>query len=271
MKKILSIFVCICPLMASAQLKDSTTRLVRMEGAYNFRDAGGYPAANGKNVVTGRVFRSADISKLTDHDMETMKQKHIYTVIDFRGTQEAAKAPDRALPGTSYLLCPAGSDSLPNQQQMTALIKQGGFLEKMYGSSSLKHFGARYRPLFQTLLVLPDTSALLFHCTGGRDRTGMANALFLYSLGVPQDLIEQDFVASNVYLRPMLERMFSGLSAASGLDPEQVKKEMELRPELIRTFFASISKEYGSVEQFMDKELGLGKNELKALRAKYTN
>lgn len=140
----------------------------------------------------------------------------------------------------------------------------------MYGSALLKYFGARYRPLFQTLLVLPDSSALLFHCTGGRDRTGMANALFLYALGVPQDIIEQDFVASNVYLRPMHERMFSGLAAASGLEPGQVKKEMELRPELIRTFFASISKEYGSVDKFMDQELGVGKKELKQLRATYT-
>lgn len=270
MKKIINIVICMMPMMAFAQLKDSATRLVKMEGALNFRDAGGYTTQKGKHVVTDKVFRSADISKLTEYDMEIMKQKHIYTVIDFRGTKEAAKAPDRALAGTSYLLCPAGSDSLPNAEQMTALIKQGGFLEKMYGEASLKYFGDRYRPLFQKLLSLPDTSSLLFHCTGGRDRTGMANALFLYSLGVPQQVIEEDFVASNVYLQPMHEKMFSGLTAMSGLTVEQVKKEMELRPELIRTFFASISKEYGSVEKFMDKELGVGPKELKALRAKYT-
>jgi len=259
--------------MASAQLKDSATRLIRMQGAYNFRDAGGYITKEGSHVVSGKVFRSADISKLTDDDLELMSQKHIYTVIDFRGHKEAAKAPDKILPGTRYQLCPAGSDSLPDQAQMAVLLQQGGFLNKMYGEASLPYFGDRYRPLFQALLTLPDTTALLFHCTGGRDRTGMANALFLYALGVPQDIIEQDFVASNVYLSamPMHEKMFSSLAAASGLSAAQVRNEMELRPELIRTFFASINKRYGSMEQFMQQELGVGPNELKLLKSKYSH
>ncbi len=129
-----------------------------------------------------KVFRSAAINKLSDADMDTIKEKHIYTVIDFRGEQEAAAAPDRLLPGATYILSPAGSDSLPSAAQMITYIKEGGFLEKFYGDGGIQYFGERYRPLFQQLLQLNDTTALLYHCTGGRDRTGMATALFLYSL-----------------------------------------------------------------------------------------
>ena len=270
MKKLIISIVIIIPLFSLAQLADSTQRLVHMQGALNFRDAGGYKTTNGKEVVKGKVFRSADISKLTEADLQTMAGKHIYTVVDFRGVKESAAAPDKLLPHTDYTLCPAGSDSLPDMKQMARLVKEGGFLDKFYGTAGLPYFADRYKPFFQKLLTVPDTAAILYHCTGGRDRTGMASALFLYALGVPQSTIEADFTASNVYLAPMHERMYQGMVQGMGLDIATVKKEMELRPELIRTFFGVIANKYGSVEKFMEQELGIGSKELKVLRKKYT-
>lgn len=270
MKKLIITIAIFIPFISLAQLADSTKRLVRMQGALNFRDAGGYTTKDGKQVSWSKVFRSADISKLTDADLQTMAGKHIYTVIDFRGVKESAAAPDKLLPATDYILCSAGSDSLPDMKQIAMLVKQGGFLEKFYGDASLPYYGDRYKPLFQKLLTLPDTAAILYHCTGGRDRTGMASALFLYALGVPESTIEADFTASNVYLQPMHARMYQGMSQGMGLDMATVKKEMELRPELLRIFFGTIKSKYGSVEQFMEQELGLGKKELALLKKKYT-
>jgi protein-tyrosine phosphatase len=122
----------------------------------------------------------------------------------------------------------------------------------------------------ETKATLPDTSALLYHCTGGRDRTGMATALFLYALNVPQQIIEADFVASNVYLAPMHEKMYKGMSQMMQVDSSAVRKAMELRPELLQIFFGAITRQYGSIEKFMELELGLGKKELAELRRKYT-
>lgn len=270
MKKVITILAFIIPVLTQAQLRDSSQRVVRMQGTVNFRDAGGYLTKDGRQVVWGKVYRSADISKLTSQDLQTLSGKRIYTVIDFRGIKESAAAPDRLLPHTDYTLSPAGSDSLPDLRQMAARVKQGGFLEKMYGTETIQYWGQRYRPLFQKLLTLPDTAALLFHCTGGRDRTGMAAALFLYALGVPQPTIEEDFTASNVYLQSMNEKMFRPMAQGMGMSVEEIRKAFELRPELIRSFFKTITEKYGSVEMFMDKELGVGKNELSVLRKKYT-
>jgi protein-tyrosine phosphatase len=270
MKKLIVSILTIVPFIGFSQLADSATRLVHMQGALNFRDAGGYKTKEGKHVITGRVFRSAAISKLTDADMQVMAGKHIRTVVDFRGVKESAAAPDKLLPATDYLLCPAGSDSLPDAKQMAMLVKQGGFLEKFYGDASLPYYGARYKPFFQKLLALPDTTALLYHCTGGRDRTGMATALLLYALNVPQQTIEADFVASNVYLAPMHEKMYKSMSQSMQLDTAAVRKEMELRPELLHIFFSAITRKYGTIEKFMELELGLGKKELAELRKKYT-
>ncbi|MDP9962271.1 tyrosine-protein phosphatase [Chryseobacterium lathyri] len=256
----------------NAQLSDSLRRIVKMEGAYNFRDTGGYKTEDGKEVVLGKVYRSDAINKLSEKDLITFKNKKIKKVVDFRGTEEAKKAMDRLPENTSYLLCPAGSENLPDAQNMVKLLKEKNFLLGMYGTEGLPYFGERYRPLFVQLLTLKPDEALLYHCTGGRDRTGMASALFLKILGVSQATIESDFVASNFYLakNPTMQQMYSGLSKMAGLSESEVKAEMELRPELIRTFFAAITKKYGSIENFFQVEMGIGPNEVAILKQKYT-
>jgi protein-tyrosine phosphatase len=268
MKRIMLVLAIALPGATFAQLADSAQRVVRMQGAVNFRDVGGYQTKDGKKVVWGKVFRSADVSHLTDQDLTVLEQKHIHTVIDFRGVKEAAAAPDHLLPKTDYQLCPAGSDSLPGAAQMGEIIKNGNFLEKFYGNT--QYLGDRYKPLFQKLLVLPASESIMYHCTGGRDRTGMATALFLYALGVPQQTIEADFTASNVYLIPMNKRMFQGLQQSIGLDEETIRKALELKPELLHSLFNAIKGKYGTVENFFEKELGIGEKERAILKEKYT-
>lgn len=268
MKRIMLLLAIALPGVSFAQLADSAQRVVRMQGAVNFRDAGGYKTTDGKKVAWGKVYRSADVSHLTPQDLLVLEDKHIHTVVDFRGVKEAAAAPDKLLPNTDYQLCPAGSDSLPGAAQMVELIKKGGFLDQFY--SETRYLGARYKPLFQKLLVLPANESIMYHCTGGRDRTGMATALFLYILGVPQTTIEADFTASNVYLQPMNKQMFKGLTQATGMSEAAILKSMELRPELLQAFFGAIRSKYGTIERFFEQELGIGEKEVAVLKEKYT-
>jgi len=268
MKKLILAAAMLVPYIAFAQLADSTKRVVSMQGTVNFRDAGGYKTKDGKSVTWGKVYRSADVSKLTEKDLKVLADRHIHTVIDFRGVKESAAAPDHLLPDTKYTLSPAGSDSLPDAKSMIAAIKKGDFMLKFY--SDVTPLGERYKPMFQQLLTLPDGEALMYHCTGGRDRTGMATALFLYVLGVDQATIEADYTASNVYLEPVMGKMFKGLTMGTGLDEAQVRNAMELKPEYLRAMFAAINEKYGSVEGFLKKEMGIGEKELKQLRKKYT-
>lgn len=256
----------------NAQISDSLRRVVKMEGAYNFRDTGGYMTTDGKEVILGKVYRSDAIDKLSDKDLKTFESKKIASVVDFRGVEEAKKAPDRLPKNTDYVLCPAGSNNLPTVQDMAKMFKDKNFLFDMYGEGGLPYFGERYRSLFVKLLTLQPNEALLFHCTGGRDRTGMASALFLKILDVPQEVIEQDYIASNYYLakNPTMKQMYSGLSKMTGMTESEIKQQMELRPELIKNFFGAINKKYGSIENFFQVEMGIGPNEIEILKQKYT-
>jgi protein-tyrosine phosphatase len=269
MKKILFSIACALPVFAMAQLADSTTRLVHVKGAYNFRDIGGYKTKDGKTVKWNKVYRSADISHLTAGDLDTLKNRKIRSVIDFRGVKESEAAPDRLPEGTAYLLCPAGSDSLPDAKKMIAMLQSGNFLMDMYGNP--QYLAARYKPFFSMLLTMPSNDALLYHCTGGRDRTGMATALLLYTLGVPMQTIEADFTASNVYLEPMNAQMFKGLAQMGNMDIEKIKTNLALRPELLQAMFDGINKKYGSVAAFMQNELGVGPKQVAQLKSMYLN
>ena len=254
---------------------------IELEGAINFRDIGGYTTKEGKKVKTNKIFRSAEISTLTDRDLKELEKKNITTVIDFRGTKEASLAPDKLWSNAHYTLCPAGSETVNNgdAEEMIKNLKREGnqFLLDFYGEKGVAYFGDRYRTLFQKLASKEDTG-ILYHCTGGRDRTGMATALILYVLHVPMETIERDFVGSNAFLKEKKKvggsntaDMYKDLVKATGLSAEELEAKMALTPELLQTFFAVIEKKYGSVEQFLEKEMNLTGKDLNNIRKKYTN
>ena len=269
MTKILLFFICALPLAGFAQLSDSSVRLVHVQGAYNFRDIGGYKTTDNKTVKWNKLYRSADISHLTPSDLDSLSSRHIRSVVDFRGVKESEAAPDHLPGGTAYMLCPAGSDSLTDPKKMMAMLQSGDFLTEFYGNP--QYLGARYKPFFSMLLTMPSNDALLYHCTGGRDRTGMATALLLYTLGVPMSTIEADFTASNIYLIPMNQQMYKGFAQMPNVDVEKIKKNLALRPELLHAMFDGIIRKYGSVEAFMQNELGVGPQQVAQLKSMYLN
>ncbi len=254
----------------SAQIADSSRREVKLQGAVNFRDLGGYTTGDGPHVRWDRIYRSADISKLTDPDLDTLKGRYIASVVDLRGVEESKKAPDRLNTGTDYILCPAGSDSSLNDWMKTiaSLLSGGDSMMKVYYSNTL-FLADRYRPFFQKLLDLPQDQALLFHCTAGKDRTGIGAALLLYVLGVPYETIENDYAATDYYWRTANAKMVNMMVQNMHVN-EQVARDMgAARREYIRTTFDMIRKQNGSVDKFLKGPVGRDDAKIRLLKAKF--
>ena len=253
-----------------AQVADSTRRHLALQGAANFRDLGGYKTTDGKTVKWGKIYRSADISKLTDADLAVLKEKKITYDVDLRGHQEAEKQPDRVNPGTDYILCPAGSDSLGNwMKELAAAPKNSGdsIMGVYYGNT--KYLTDRYKPFFGKLLAMPADQSLVFHCTAGKDRTGIAAALFLYSLGVPYKTIVADYTATNYYLNATAQRSIKGMVGMMHMDEQTARSMMAAKKQYLDATFAAINAKYGSVDNFIKDQLGLNNKELKVLKSKY--
>jgi len=271
MKKIILLFIATITIASTtfAQVADSTKRHVVLQGAANFRDLGGYTTTDGHHVKWGEVYRSADISKLTDADMMKLKNLNVSYDVDLRGHQESAQAPDKLSPGTDYILCPAGSDNIDWLKTMSQLKgNQGDSLMKVYYSNT-QYLADRYKPFFDKLLNLPDGQSMVFHCTAGKDRTGIGSALFLYSLGVPYDTIMSDYLASNYYRKDVNTKLAAQMSQYMHIDPEVAKSMAAVKKEYLDATFDAIKKQYGSVDSYLKTQMGLDDEKIAALKRKF--
>jgi protein-tyrosine phosphatase len=245
-------------------------RAVTLQGTSNFRDLGGYPAAGGKHVKWGHIYRSADISKLTDSDLQALQNRHVALVCDLRGPQEYAQAPDRLPAGVRRLELPAGSEKIdPRLLSGGKSINRDSLMRAVY--TTISFFPAKYKPMFDELLALPGDEALLFHCTAGKDRTGIGAALVLSALGVDRRTILRDYAATDTYWQAGREQSLQRMAQA-GLSAEAVAAVRPLlaaNPAYLAGTFAAIDKQYGSVDKYLATEMGLTPRKLAALRTKY--
>ena len=254
-----------------AQVADSAKRKVNLQGAANFRDLGGYATKDGHYVKWDKIYRSADMSKLTDADLVELGKRKITYDVDLRGIQESKQAPDKLNPNTDYILSPAGSDSLNNGLMKSLAQSKGNGADSMMVSyySNTRYLKDRYKPLFDKLLGLPADQSLVFHCTAGKDRTGMGAALLLYSLGVPYPTIVADYEASNYYRKDANKQMEGMIMQMMHVDKTTADAILGVKKKYLDATFAAITKQYGSVDNFLKTEIGLDAAKTKLLKNKF--
>jgi protein-tyrosine phosphatase len=258
--------------MASiAQIADSSKRLVKLTGAVNFRDIGGYPTSHGKFVSWGKIYRSAEINNLNATDLDKLNGLLIHTVLDFRGPAEYSIAPDKLPMGAARISLQAGSEQVGDRtkmmQQMTKAQNGDSIMLPFY--TDLTPFKNRYQPMFAVLLNNHKDSAVLYHCTAGKDRTGIATALILYALGVDEKTIMADYLASNFYRASDMNRMKKLLIESYHMNESVVEDVMGVKEKYLQGTFDAINSKYGSIDKFLKTEMGLTNHKRKILYCKY--
>lgn len=252
-------------------------RIVTLQGAVNFRDIGGYPVAAAdcdsgpRRVCWGRLYRSGAIHELTDADVGELEKRRVLTVLDFREAGEAAKAPDRLPDGAiRHNLCSGGHDSPDDWAHMLAKAESGvRFMCGFYAATG--SLAVRYRPFFEYLLALPDDHAALFHCTIGKDRTGVGAALLLSALGVPDAMVTEDYLLTNICRGHIADDTpIPGLLDGVTLHPRVTRDILSARPEYLQALRDSITRQHGTLFDFLEKALGVGPAERAILREKFT-
>ena len=245
-------------------------RGVKLNGAINFRDIGGYTTTDGKQVKWGKIYRSADISKLTDADLKVIVDLNIKMVCDLRGEKESELAPDKIPANTKRILLSAGSENVGGANSYMKYMRtpeQGDSMIRSFYTRT-DHLGKKYKPMFDELFNLEPDQALLFHCTAGKDRTGVGAALILYSLGVEEASIYKDYEATNEFRKDLNEELIRSL-ISKGLSEPAARSMMAANPEYLKAAFDAIIKQYGSMDNFMEKEIGLTGDRKKLLRSKF--
>ena len=237
--------------------EDTHYRLLPMAGAYNMRDLGGYRTIYGKHVKWKTFLRSDDMNKLTSTDLDYLTLLPLRTVVDFRGEAEKRAAADH-LPQTVSKHIPLPIEA-GNMSDIAHFDKNNlsGVMEDVY-AFIVRHMQDTYKEFFRILTEKANTP-LLFHCSAGKDRTGIAAALLLSALGVERDTIIEDYMLSAQHIQAKYDFITK--------DHPELKPLTTVRKEYLETAFRVIDKEFGGIESYLINNL---EADIEKLRNLYT-
>ena len=249
-------------------------RVLPLAGGQNFRDLGGYAAADGRSVRWGMIFRSGSMHSLTADDLAYLQQVGLRTVVDFRSLSERTKEPlpwsGEATPQIVAIDYTMTTNPINLAFARADLDRAGMRAAMAEGCAELPFLLAgHYRQLFASLLA--GKAPLAFNCTAGKDRTGLGAALVLTALGVPHETIVADYLLSNdvfrmdIYARNSPQAMVN----FARFPADVVKTVMSVDAAYLGSAFAAIKARAGTVDAYLENELGLRSPDIGLLRAHY--
>lgn len=247
-------------------------RWIPVTGTINLRDIGGYPAADGHRVKWDEVYRSGTLADITPEDVETLKALNIKMVCDFRSAAEMESAPDRADRfEAAYEPMPMNADQRSFQRLGVLLFRPTEIREMMrqtYNQIVIVD-SAPYIGRFLRLVSDSANRPILFHCTAGKDRTGMAAMILLSLLGVADDVIAADYSLSNRFYSYFHEHASGavGKIAWLGITADDLRPMLIADPELMHGALAHVRRLYGSVEAYVTGPCGVDASTVISLRA----
>ena len=176
-------------------------RRIEMDGPSNFRDLGGYPTLDGGTTRWGRVFRSDGLHELSERDHGRFRELDVTVVFDLRTRAEAEQAPDRLPAGVDYVHMPMSSD-VAQQRGLLERIVDGDltkFDEDDMAEGYLRMLEGFGEYLAGVVGAVAEGHGVLFHCTAGKDRTGITAMTLLGLAGVADAHILDDYELSARY------------------------------------------------------------------------
>ncbi len=243
-----------------------------LSGTANFRDLGGYRTGDGRQVKRGLVFRSDHLSRLTAVDQQMLQRLRFKVVCDLRTVQEQQRHPDQ-LPRDGSIrlfLLPVQAGSFDPALAMDRLRSgERDWLSLDFFISVYRQYLEDFGPVWGRILRLiaaPANLPLVFHCTGGKDRTGICATLLLLTLGVCEADIFLDHDHSNACNAERLQPIYARF-ADLGIGPEQAAPYLQAPREPLAAMLAHLRTSYGTVDNYLLSKAGLDEATLAALRA----
>ena len=254
-------------------------RHIPLVGQPNFRDLGGYASADGRRIKWGVVYRSGELSQLSDDDVSRLGQLGIRTVVDLRSPEEVtARGEGRLPPGAQVLPTPITSSDM--FAKLIPMFLKGDFskvppdLLDQVNRALVREFTGQYANLLRVLSD-PANRPLVFHCTQGKDRAGFGAAMVLSALGVPWETVLEDYLLSNHFRKQENDKMLDmirGFASSQGegdgedIAFSRVEGLLYVKEQSLMAAHAEIIERHGDVEAFLTNGLGCSAEGLMQLR-----
>lgn len=263
---------------APATIGDTTTgqHPSLLASTLNTRDLGGY-AAGERRVKSGLLYRSDSLAQLSEKDVTRLAALELTTVTDFRSQSERDAAPDRLpqqSPAIDYRTLSINNPAVDvaelgrkfyagelSPEELAALTDRTFYI---HDDRLRENWG-----LWVKSLAEPGALPQMFHCTAGKDRTGYAAALVLLTLGVSKEDVMRDFLLSNEYLAPKIERYVKEIQSRSSTEVEAdlLRQVLGVTPHSLEGAFQAMETNYGSIDNFIEQGLGIDATTRDRLRA----
>ena len=238
---------------------------IPLEGNFNLRDLGGYESTLGGTVKRGCLYRSDELCSLTDADMDVFRELGVQVVFDLRNDIERTLRPNRELPDVEVHV----RETPPNDSAAASHTLEEQIEKGLLPVPDDEEFGGVYvalltylAPELRRVVELAATAherPLLFHCAAGKDRTGLASALLLGILGVPDETILDDYELTTQYFTPKRYETLAEIVERSPVDPDHVRTHLSARRPVLAKALTHLHDTWGTYDTFAIEALGVAK------------
>ena len=245
---------------------------IAFDGIENARELGGLTRLDGRHIKEGVLFRTGHLENASREDVRRLEESGLSHIIDLRDMREVTEHPDQAVPGAEHHHIPALGDlrdlfkKKPDDPTMTAEEVHHDFCQLYRVLAQSPHSQTAYEKFFQVLLG-SEGKPVLWHCTQGKDRTGIAAMLLLIALGFEEEQALQEFMLTNRFA----EKQLAALEAAG-----KPQKVLDFMKEIFFVFYDNarfyldcLHLEYGNIYNFLELVLGIGPKEIETLEKYY--
>jgi protein-tyrosine phosphatase len=256
-----------------------SNRHIYFKNAVNFRDIGGLKTKDGTTVKWGKIYRSDNLSRLKNKEFDKFNSLGIQTVFDLRTSGEIAGKQDNLPKNVKYIHTPIVKDSADVLASIKGQVIRGKiteeqslqFMNDLYGSIVSENIPA-LRQMIKD--ALQSDAPILYHCSAGKDRTGIVTAMILSILNVERETIIDEYLLSDYYRREKLEGILWKAKAAKVVKPRisigAIQNFMDVDERYINTAFNIIDTKYGGIDNYICNQLQISDKERKLIIKKFT-
>lgn len=248
-------------------MNDTTVSAV-FEGIHNFRDFGGYAAAGGGRVRTGRLYRSAHYATATDADLERFAALGMAAIVDLRRPAERTRFPTRRSPACRARVISYGQPSDEVEPPHLGTLAEPGLTTQTITERmievyrDLAHEPGHLQVFADAFAALAEADGpIVVHCHAGKDRTGLIAAFIHHALGVSEADIYADYMRTNTASRieerlPELARIFRELNGADA-PLDLLRHVYRVEEDYLATAYRAIAERDGSLDAYLENRLGV--------------
>ena len=257
---------------------------IHIESVVNARELGGYKNKEGKTIKHNLLLRTGKLNTCSTDDIDTLvNEYHLKKIFDFRGSSERMLEPDPEMKNVQNIWMPILDES--NQDENNAAMRElgsdmykmfmffieKGFMQNMYVDMLSSRYAHQQYHNFLKEVIDCKEGAVLWHCSAGKDRTGLAALFLLTILNVDENTILEDYVLTNEYVEDLVDHRMQEFKERGC--PEEYMKDVQtidgVNLDYFKTGLNYIKENYGSVMDYIHNQLNISEEDCEILRNRY--